>query len=111
MELAELADFLTSASPHRVSTPYGTIQLNRDGIYEIQHREAARTADRMTMAFKQVVCSPAAAPTLDQTRCCLCWAPDAPRRCARCHRSRYCDRECQKLDWSHHKLVCRPACP
>lgn len=28
-------------------------------------------------------------------------------RCSKCKKSRYCDRDCQKLDWSKHRLVCK----
>lgn len=38
--------------------------------------------------------------------CDMCSKP-GPQRCQACHKSRYCSRECQKLDWPIHKLVCK----
>jgi hypothetical protein len=29
------------------------------------------------------------------------------KKCAGCNVARYCDRECQKADWSSHKNICR----
>ena len=31
---------------------------------------------------------------------------DKPKKCSRCRRQRYCDRQCQKLDWKTHKADC-----
>ncbi len=28
------------------------------------------------------------------------------KRCGKCHETQYCSRECQKDDWSYHKIVC-----
>lgn len=32
---------------------------------------------------------------------------EEPLKCSRCHRARYCDRNCQKQDWSLHKQWCK----
>jgi hypothetical protein len=28
------------------------------------------------------------------------------KRCSRCHRVYYCSTECQRSDWSQHKVIC-----
>jgi hypothetical protein len=28
------------------------------------------------------------------------------KACSRCHNVHYCSKECQRLDWSNHKLIC-----
>ena len=44
--------------------------------------------------------------TPPQSFCANCDAPVAPHRCARCHRTTYCSRDCQTADWSQHKGTC-----
>lgn len=42
--------------------------------------------------------------------CDDCGKPDSPwiplKKCAKCKRAFYCDRECQKKGWKAHKKVC-----
>ncbi|KAH8059747.1 hypothetical protein JL721_9164 [Aureococcus anophagefferens] len=46
----------------------------------------------------------------DNPACEAAAAPSAQLlKCARCKRTHYCSRECQKADWSVHKLTCRKA--
>jgi len=45
--------------------------------------------------------------------CLFCSRPEAPQCCGRCHKARYCDERCQRLDWpGAHKLECgKPVAP
>ncbi|XP_022664222.1 ankyrin repeat and MYND domain-containing protein 2-like isoform X2 [Varroa jacobsoni] len=38
--------------------------------------------------------------------CQTCWELNAQNRCAACKATVYCDRRCQKIDWSSHKKLC-----
>lgn len=40
--------------------------------------------------------------------CNYCGREKAPHKCANCHRSKYCNRECQMMDWKvlKHKQIC-----
>ncbi|KAI8966245.1 hypothetical protein F5Y11DRAFT_309862 [Daldinia sp. FL1419] len=40
-----------------------------------------------------------------EVRCIVCDAPNA-RFCDRCKSTRYCSKECQRADWTTHKLLC-----
>ena len=44
-----------------------------------------------------------------QSQCFNCNKRTATFRCARCRAAFYCNKECQSLDWSRHKLICRVA--
>lgn len=37
---------------------------------------------------------------------CFRCGESATKRCSRCHKQRYCGRECQQLDWGRHKQWC-----
>ena len=41
--------------------------------------------------------------------CCLCLKEDSKYSCSRCHRAKYCSKECQVDDWKifEHKNVCK----
>ena len=43
----------------------------------------------------------------DSSTCVTCDEPSPSKRCARCKETQYCDRECQRLHWPFHKLVCK----
>ena len=45
----------------------------------------------------------------DEDPCPTCGRPKAPLKCGRCRAVRYCDRQCQKLHWGHHKRHCHIA--
>ncbi|KAH3745734.1 hypothetical protein Pelo_12860 [Pelomyxa schiedti] len=36
-----------------------------------------------------------------------CTATTPMKRCSACKIATYCGKECQKLDWQHHKLICK----
>jgi tetratricopeptide (TPR) repeat protein len=40
--------------------------------------------------------------------CCLCLKEDSKYNCSKCHRAKYCSRECQIADWKifQHKTIC-----
>lgn len=38
--------------------------------------------------------------------CVSCSKVDNLKRCAKCHTTQYCSRDCQKKDWNAHKKVC-----
>jgi hypothetical protein len=38
--------------------------------------------------------------------CATCSAVDAPNQCGKCRLVNYCNRECQKKDWTKHKTYC-----
>jgi len=40
--------------------------------------------------------------------CCLCLKENSKYRCSRCHRAKYCSKECQLDDWKifQHKNLC-----
>ncbi len=42
------------------------------------------------------------------TLCFVCSKPTT-NKCSRCRSVNYCSRECQKLNWSHHKTICLPS--
>lgn len=50
---------------------------------------------------------PAMADSLDAL-CMMCCKPGT-MRCNACMETRYCSKDCQKLDWPLHKLVCKTA--
>ena len=43
----------------------------------------------------------------DPTSCALCKAKDETKKCAGCKQVRYCSLECQKQDWTQHKIICK----
>lgn len=44
---------------------------------------------------------------MQKGRCLFCRSPEAPKCCGRCHGARYCDANCQKLDWpGAHREEC-----
>ncbi|KAJ9487385.1 hypothetical protein VN97_g5937 [Penicillium thymicola] len=47
----------------------------------------------------------------DLISCQVCGKDDeegsALRNCSRCHKAKYCSRDCQKADWKKHKKVCK----
>lgn len=45
-------------------------------------------------------------PVLTMLRCDSCGDWGKMRKCQRCHKVAYCDRECQRAAWSTHKAVC-----
>ena len=42
----------------------------------------------------------------DTTACILC-SKEAKSQCSRCHKVRYCSRECQMDHWKEHKSLCK----
>ena len=51
-------------------------------------------------------------PQLSEETCKSCGKPQSQlpvplKKCAKCHSSAYCSRECQKADWKEHKKVCK----
>ena len=51
---------------------------------------------------------PTVKTSLDRYQCSLlgCSNTSAKLRCSRCLKARYCNRECQKMDWKQHKKLC-----
>ncbi|TCD62460.1 hypothetical protein EIP91_006830 [Steccherinum ochraceum] len=46
---------------------------------------------------------------LDEKKCRSCGKTDvALKICSKCHTVKYCSAECQRKDWSVHKISCRP---
>ncbi|KAL7279459.1 hypothetical protein ACG7TL_007302 [Trametes sanguinea] len=44
---------------------------------------------------------------LDEKACTVCRKKDVQLKwCAKCHKTWYCSKECQKLDWPSHKQTC-----
>lgn len=43
----------------------------------------------------------------DPARFCAMCEMDGTQQCNYCRAIRYCSRECQKLDWPLHKLLCK----
>ena len=45
-----------------------------------------------------------------------CWNPDCNemnhkmKKCQKCKQARYCSRECQKINWSTHRINCNTIC-
>lgn len=50
--------------------------------------------------------SPAPAASTGPQDCSNCRKPGAALRCGICKKKSYCNRECQKSDWSFHKRIC-----
>lgn len=44
---------------------------------------------------------------IDGLVCGLCNAVDPPKKCSRCHLVPYCNAQCQKKHWRHHKGICK----
>lgn len=40
--------------------------------------------------------------------CMICRAQENLKKCSGCKVIYYCSRECQKKDWSSHKIICGP---
>ncbi|KAI4824216.1 hypothetical protein KUCAC02_012742 [Chaenocephalus aceratus] len=52
-------------------------------------------------------------PNIPISKCAACLKPpvcddDKLKRCTRCYRVGYCNQDCQKTHWLHHKGLCRP---
>lgn len=44
--------------------------------------------------------------SVEKNRCDKCQRDLATQVCGQCKKIRYCSRECQTSDWSHHKAIC-----
>ncbi len=44
-----------------------------------------------------------------QLLCAACNVQDSKSKCGKCQRQPYCSVECQRAEWSTHKLMCAPA--
>jgi len=81
------------------SVPSRPLQLYRTGLYRLQAGTQTPLLIVVTFRVQAMQCA-----SCGQNQAAL----GAPMwRCGACHQACYCNRSCQKIDWKHHRHLCK----